>query len=145
MKIFAVLSLVALSLLQESLCTHLETCHCDQIRQLVNTTVQEAVAGLEERLTLTINSAISNIDTTNTTTLENLESSLTNTMEQLLQPIRQQLDYHLPLEESNSEDNPATSCKQLHEDDPDSPSGYYWISQLNSSSPVRVYLSLIHI
>ena len=75
MKLFALLALI---LVQETLCTHLETCECHEIRELVNTTVQRAVAGLEKRLSLVIDSAVSNINTTDTATLENLETRLAN-------------------------------------------------------------------
>ena len=37
----------------------------------------------------------------------------------------------------NSEQNPATSCKEIHDCDPTSPSGYYWIN--TTTGPVQVY------
>ena len=140
MKLFALLPLLVLTLLQGTLATHLETCQCDQVRQLVNSTVQEAVTGLEDRLSLLIHSAVNNINTTNNSALENLENRLTGTMERLLTPIQQQLDYHLPqpvkLENStdhpttshqpdNSPDHPATSCQDAFEKYRNAPSGYY--------------------
>ena len=152
MKLFALLPLLVLTLLQGTLATHLETCQCDQVRQLVNSTVQEAVTGLENRLSLVqeavtglenrlslvIHSAVNN--TTDNSALENLENRLTGTMERLLTPIQQQLDYHLP--RPSGPDDPATSCKDLLEEHPRAPSGYYWISKSGSSSPVRVYCSM---
>ena len=87
MKFFAILSLLALTLVKESLSTHLETCNCDEIKQLVNTTVQEAVAGLEKRLGLIIDSAIYNINTTNNNTaLENLDNKLTDLKRNFFNP-----------------------------------------------------------
>ena len=141
MKLFALLPLLVLTLLQGTLATHLETCQCDQVRQLVNSTVQEAVTGLEDRLSLLIHSAVSNINTTDNSALENLENMLTGTIERLLTPIQQQLDYHLP-REPNSPDHPATSCQDAFEKYRNAPSGYYWISKSGSASPVRVYCSM---
>ena len=142
MKLFALLPLLVLTLLQGTLATHLETCQCDQVRQLVNSTVQEAVTGLEDRLSLLIHSAVNNINTTDNSALENLENRLTDTMERLLTPIQQQLDYHLP-PKPNSPDHPATSCRDAFEKYRNAPSGYYWISNKSgSASPVRVYCSM---
>ena len=141
MKLFALLPLLVLTLLQGTLATHLETCQCDQVRQLVNSTVQEAVTGLEDRLSLLIHSAVNNINTTDNSALENLENRLTGTMERLLTPIQQQLDYHLPIE-PNSPDHPAISCQDALERYRNAPSGYYWISRSGSASPVRVYCSM---
>ena len=144
MKLFALLPLLVLTLLQGALTTHLETCHCDQISQLVNSTVQEAVTGLENRLNLVIRSAVNNLNSTDDTTLENLENRLSATMERLIKPIQQQLDYHLPLqpEIGTSPDHPGTSCNGILEKYPHAPSGYYWISKSGSASPVRVYCSM---
>ncbi len=111
------LSLLSLTLLHEAVSTHLQTCECHDIRDLVNITVQEAVVELEDRLT-----------------------RLTTTMKQLLKPIKQQLDYHLPIP-LGSKDKPANSCKDLHKSNPKASSGYYWIKQ-SSGSPVRVYCSM---
>ena len=144
MKLFALLPLLVLTLLQGTLATHLETCQCDQVRQLVNSTVLEAVTGLEHRLSLLIHSAVNNINTTDNSALENLENRLTGTMERLLTPIQQQLDYHLPQprQQENSPDHPATSCQDAFEKYQDASSDYYWISRSGSASPVRVYCSM---
>ena len=138
------LPLLVLTLLQGTLATHLETCQCDQVRQLVNSTVQEAVTGLEDRLNLLIHSAVNNINTTDNSALENLENKLTGTMERLLTPIQQQLDYHLPRprQQENSPDHPATSCQDGFEKYRNARSGYYWISRNGSASPVKVYCSM---
>ncbi len=128
------LSLLSLTLLHEAVSTHLQTCECHEIRDLVNITVQEAVAGLEDRLTRLLN-----INTTDSSTLE---TRLTTTMKQLLKPIKQQLDYHLPPpSQLGTKDKPANSCKDLHKTNPKASSGYYWIKQ-SSGSPVRVYCSM---
>ena len=144
MKLFALLPLLVLTLLQGTLATHLETCQCDQVRQLVNSTVQEAVTCLENRLSLLIHSAVNNINTTDNSALENLENRLTGTMVRLLTPIQQQLDYHLPqpCQQENSPDHPATSCQDAFEKCRNAPSGYYWISRSGSASPVSVYCSM---
>ena len=144
MKLFALLPLLVLTLLQGTLATHLETCQCDQVRQLVNSTVQEVVTGLEDRLSLLIHSAVNNINTTDNSALGNLENRLTGTMERLLTPIQQQLDYHLPQprQPENSPDHPATSRQDAFEKYRNAPSGYYWISKSGSASPVRVYCSM---
>ncbi len=128
------LSLMSLTLLHEAVSTHLQTCECHEIRDLVNITVQEAVAGLEDRLTILLN--------INTTDRSTLETRLTTTMKQLLKPIKQQLDYHLPLPSLlGTIDKPANTCKDLHTYNPKASSGYYWIKQ-SSGSPVRVYCSM---
>ncbi len=127
-------SLLSLTLLHEAVSTHLQTCECHEIRDLVNITVQEAVAGLEDRLTRLLN-----INTTDSSTLE---TRLTTTMKQLLKPIKQQLDYHLPPPtQLGTKDKPANSCKDLHKTNPKASSGYYWIKQ-SSGSPARVYCSM---
>ncbi len=108
------LSLLSLTLLHEAVSTHLQTCECHEIRDFVNITVQEAVAGLEDRLT--------------------------RLLKQLLNPIKQQLDYHLP-SQLGTKGKPANSCKDLHKTNPKASSGYYWIKQ-SSESPVRVYCSM---
>ena len=157
MKLSALLPLLVLTLLEGTLATHLEICQCDQVRQLVNSTVQEAVTGLEDRLSLLTNSTVqeavtglenrlsllivNNINTTDNSALENLENRLTGTMERLLTPIQQQLDYHLP-PKPNSQDDPATSCQDAFEKYRNEQSGYYWISRSGSASPVRVYCSM---
>ncbi len=125
-------SLLSLTLLHEAVSTHLQTCECHEIRDLVNITVQEAVAGLEDRLTRLLN--------INTTDRSTLETRLSTTMNQLRKPIKQQLDYHLP-PPLGTKDKPANSCKDLHKYNPKASSGYYWIKQ-SSGSPVRVYCSM---
>ncbi len=128
------LSLLSLTSLHEAVSTHLQTCECHEVRELVNITVQEAVAGLEDRL-----SRLLNVNTTDSSTLE---TRLTTTMKQLIDPIKQQLDYHLPPPSPlGTKDKPANSCKDLHKTNPKASSGYYWIKQ-SSGSPVRVYCSM---
>ncbi len=128
------LSLLSLTLLHEAVSTHLQTCECHEVRELVNITVQEAVAGLEDRLTRLLN-----INTTDSSTLE---TRLTTTMKQLIDPIKQQLDYHLPPPSPlGTKYKPANSCKDLHKTNPKASSGYYWIKQ-SSGSPARVYCSM---
>ncbi len=125
---------MSLTLLHEVVSTHLQTCECHEIRDLVNITVQEAVAGLEDKLTTLLN--------VNTTDSSTLETRLTTTMKQLLKPIKQQLDYHLPPpSQLGAKDKPANSCKDLHKYNPKASSGYYWIQQ-SSGSPVRMYCSM---
>ena len=67
----------------QAACTHLETCECDEIRTLVNATVEEAISRLESKFSL----QITNVN----------QSELTATFEKHLKPIERQLDYHLPL------------------------------------------------
>ncbi len=127
-------SLLSLTLLHEAVSTHLQTCECHEIRDLVNITVQEAVAGLEDRLTRLLN--------INTTDRSILETRLTTTMKHLIDPIKQQLNYHLPPpSQLGNKDKPANSCIDLHKTNPKASSGYYWIKQ-SSGSPVRVYCSM---
>ena len=139
MKLFALLCLLALSLVQEGTSTHLETCECHEIRELVNASVQQAVARLEYKLGIMIDTAISN--TTDEAALSNLESRLTSAIQGLLKPIRNQLDYHLPQPPppGKTADDPATSCKDLYATYYAS-SGYYWIGEIGSA--VRVYCNM---
>ena len=131
MKLLALLCLLSLQLVQEGACTHLETCECHEIRELVNATVQQAAANLEYKLSIMIETAISKIDTTDEAAFSSLESSLIDTVERLVKPIQAQLYYHLPPPPPPlpSEDNPATSCRALHDRCPDAPSDYYWIGK----------------
>ena len=81
------------------------------------------------------------MNTTDESTLLSLESSLIATMERLIKPIQAQLDYHLPPPPLPSEDNPATSCRALHDRHPDAPSDYYWIGK-SGSPAVKVYCDM---
>ena len=85
--------------LQHVSCTHLETCECDEIRALVNVTVEEAISRLENEL---------NVQFSN--------SELTATFGKLLQSIQMRLNYHLPLppapQDVFTESNPANHAKQ---------------------------------
>ena len=54
MKQLVVLSLLVLSLSREGASTHLETCDCHEIKDIVNATVQEAITGLEDKLNILI-------------------------------------------------------------------------------------------
>ncbi len=148
-------SLLFLIVLQEGFSTHLETCDCNQIRGLINTTVREVTVGLEDRLTklilLNINLSMSNQS----------EARLTTTIKELLEPIQRQLNFHLPPPSQfprtqappsqlpptqapplqlGTRDSPAISCKDLLENHPNTPSGYYWINQ--TVSPARIYCSM---
>ena len=142
MKLFLLLSLLGFTVLQEGASTHLETCTCNEITELINTTVQQATARLEYKINLMINTAISNINMTNDDEkFEALQNDLTSTMETLLKPIKIQLDYHLPLPPIvNSEQKPAKTCKTLYDDYPHAESGYYWIG--TQESPVKVYCNM---
>ena len=42
---------------------------------------------------------------------------------------------------TNSEDNPAESCKAIYDDHHAAPSGYYWITN-STGHPVRVYCKM---
>ena len=150
MNLFPLLCLLTLSLVREGTSTHLETCECHEIRELVNASVQQAVARLEDSLGFMINTAISNISTTDETPFSDLESRLTSTLQGLLTPIQTQLNYHLPPPPPTTSappppplgetaDDPATSCKDLH-DTYDASSGYYWIGEVGSA--VRVYCNM---
>ncbi len=117
MKLF--LLLLVFTLVQEALSTYQETCECHQITELVNTTVQEAIAGLENRISHLIRS-----------TIKRSESHDLDKVETTPPPLK------------NSEDYPAISCKDLHEKYPFALSGgYYWISQSRGPA-VRVYCSM---
>ena len=163
MKLFPLLYLLALSLVQEGTSTHHETCECHEIRELVNISVQQAAAHLEYKLGIMIDTAISNINTTDETTLSDLENRLTSAIQGLLTPIQTQLDYHLPppppttsaspdttsatlpvtsappSPSGETADDPATSCKDLYHT-LNASSGYYWIGEIGSA--VRVYCNM---
>ena len=147
MKLFPLLCLLALSLVREGTSTHLETCECHEIRELVNASVQQAAARLEDNFGTMIDTAISNINTTDETALSNLESRLTSTVQGLIKPIQTQLDYHLPPPpppttsappptKGKTADDPATSCKDTN----NASSGYYWIGEVGSA--VRMYCNM---
>ena len=129
MKILLATAL-ALFLLQQVACTHLETCECDEIRALVNATVEEAISRLEGKFSIQISN-----------------SELTATFKKLLKPIQRQLDYHLPLpptphvQEVFNESNPTKSCKAIYDANSDAESGYYWIKN-SSGSAVQVYCKM---
>ena len=148
------MSLLILLFVQESFCTHLETCECHEIRSLVNASVEQAIARLEDKLTTEIRSAIGRVHTTRfddkfdsdngvKESIKDLEIDLTSTIKELLKPIQRQLDYHLPPPPISyyTEDNPAESCKDLHELYYDAPSDYYWVKDV-SGSPVLLYCNM---
>ena len=122
MKTLAVFSLLTLALVQQALCTHLETCEYHEIRELVNTTVWEATEDLEKKLSKVIYYAVKNINTTDDSAFEGLENRLIDNMERLIAPIQQQLNYHLSLPKvKNSQDHPHVSCKDILEKYPHEP------------------------
>ena len=136
MKKFVLISLVAHLFLQEAASTHLETCDCNEIRALVNASIEQAIERLENKF----NEKMAD---------SKPEQNLTSIMERLLKPIKEQLDYHLPPPPQptqpsieNSEDNPAESCKALYYGYPESPSGYYWIKPSSDSTAIRVYCKM---
>ena len=95
---------------------NLNSPECHEISELVNTSVQQAVARLKYKLgimTDTANTivytAISN--TTDETALSGLESRLTSAIQGLLKPIQSQLDYHLPPPPSMTSAPPPTKGK----------------------------------
>ena len=96
MKLHALLCLLSLQLVQEGACTHLETCECHEIRELVNATVQQAAANLEYKLSIMIETAISKIDTTDEAALSILVRILIAIMKRLVKLIQALLDHHLP-------------------------------------------------
>ena len=124
-------TVLTLLFLQQAACTHLETCECDEIRALVNATVEEAILRLENKFSVQVSNY----------------SELTATFEKLLKPIQRQLNYHLPPpppetpQEFFTESNPAKSCKAIYDEYSDAESGYYWIKN-SSGSPVRVYCKM---
>ena len=136
MKLLILLSsLLVLTLLQEAFSTHLETCECNQIRNLVDTTVKKAMSQLEDRLLEHFNLTLEN-------QVNIFEDRLDTTMKKFLKPIKEQLDFHLPSPSMlGTKEHPVKSCQNLHKINPKSPSGYYWIKQ-SSGSPVRVYCSM---
>ena len=140
MKLFLLLCLLALSLVREGTSTHHETCECHEIRELVDASVQQAAARLEDKLSIMINTALFDSNNTNDTALSNLETRITSNIQALLKPIKTQLDYHLPPPPTGeTEDDPATSCKALY-DTHEASSGYYWIGEIGSA--VRVYCNM---
>ena len=124
------LTILELLLVQQAACTHLETCECDEIRAMVNATVEEAISRLENKLSVQISN-----------------SDLTATVEKLLKPIQRQLDYHLPPppptspQEIFTEANPAVSCKAIYDKYPDAETGYYWIKN-STGSAVNMYCKM---
>ena len=148
MKLFILLSLFSLMVLKEVSCTHLETCECHEIKEIVNAAIEQAMVRLESNLTLEINRAVTRINVTDNsvlslleqgvnstmTKLGDLEDSLKDTIVQLIHPIQVQLDYHLP------QPQPAESCKEIYKSHPHATSGYYLIN--TTSGPIRVYCKM---
>ena len=120
--------------IQEAVCTHLETCDCHEIRSLINASLEQAIARLENKFTLEIQLAVDNVNKTGHPAdlerefkatkekIDNLELNLTSTIKSVLQPIQEQLNYHLPPPPLSTtpppptvytEDNPAESCKAI--------------------------------
>ena len=131
-----VLSLLMLSLPREGATTHLETCNCHEITDVVNATVQEAIAGLEDKLNILITKSSEKTST-------ELESTLSATIKSALQPIQAQLDYHLPSPPSGAtEDTPVASCKALKQINSNAYSDYYWVKAHEDSVAVRVYCNM---
>ena len=60
-------------------------------------------------------------------------------IEQLRQEILEEVMKLLPCL-ANSENNPATSCKEIHDCDPTAPSGYYWVN--TTAGPLQVYCQM---
>jgi hypothetical protein len=142
------LPLLSLVIVKEISCTHLETCECHEIKEIVNAAIEQAIVGLESNLTIKINKAVTRINVTDSTSLsrleqnvnstmtklDDMEDSLKGTIEQLIHPIQLQLDYHLP------QPQPADSCKEIHERHPNANSGYYVIN--TTSGPTKVYCKM---
>lgn len=145
--------IIAQLLLWEVASAHLETCNCNEIRSIIDSYIQLAMARLENKFTREINSAVNEINKTNSAKLSSLENgltgmlydmknNLTSSLEKFLKQIGEQLNYHPPPpmpSPDGSEDSPAESCKAFFDADPDSPSDYYWIKATSNSSAVRVY------
>lgn len=146
MKLFILLSLFSL---KDVSCTHLETCECHEIKDIVNTAIEQAMVQLELNMTLEIkkavtrminvtdNAALSRLEqsvNSTMTKLGDLEDSLKDTIVQLIHPIQLQLDYHLP------QPQPAESCKEIFESRPHATSGYYLIN--TSNGPTKVYCKM---
>ena len=114
---FLCLLAMALSLVRDGTSIHLETCECHEIRELVNASVQHAVGSLEDRLSVMIDTAISNISMNLNMIFEKVESS------------QQQID----TPELNP-GSPAASCAAIYTYNPSAPSGLYTIGTLGYSS-----------
>ena len=156
MKLFVVATLItAFMFVGEAASTagNQETINCNDVGSIVETLAKIGRAYILDL----INSAIANTTSFQFTkfenilneTLQDMEISLTSTMERLLQPIKEQLNHHLPLpptslptESPNSEENPAESCKDIYTNNPDAESGYYWIQASPVGSPERVYCKM---
>ena len=52
MKLFAILSLLSLVIVNEVSGTHLETCECHEIKEIVDAAIKQAIVGLEPNSTL---------------------------------------------------------------------------------------------
>ena len=56
--------LLVFMFLERAASTHLETCECHEIKSLVNASIEQAIARLENKMTVEINSAITKINKT---------------------------------------------------------------------------------
>ena len=80
MKVFIVLNLLSLVILKVVFCTHLETCECHEIKEIVNAAIEQAMVSLESNLTLEINRAITRINVTDNAVLSRQEQGVNSTL-----------------------------------------------------------------
>ena len=160
MKFIVIASLLALLFTEEATSTHLQANNYSEIGSAVNNLVGLVDAHYLELISTTLTNItdfhLAELENSLNKTLHDMEISLTSIMKRLVKPIKDQLNYHLrpppttsptqaptqaPTHATNSEENPARSCKELYSNDPNVESGYYWI-QASSDSPVRVYCKM---
>ena len=107
MKIIS--AVLTLLVLQQAVCTHLETCECHEIKALVNATVEQAITRLESKFNDEITRLENNFND-QISKLNNKSNEYAVTIEKLLKPIQIQLNYHLPPptpQDVFTESNPA--------------------------------------
>ena len=106
------------------------------VEQGINATVEQAVSSAMEVAITNISREVRDeLDAA----LDRAVANLSATVEQLISPLVSQLS--LLRQPGKTPSHPATSCKEILDLNPTSPSGYYWISDSDDSA-VRVYCDM---
>ena len=101
----------------------LSLCNNEDINDIFNAAIQELTEDMKESINTTVRDIVT--DSINTTVRDIVAELLTPLMSQVL---------HLVQQLGRSSSHPATSCKEILELAPSSPSGLYWIRSSDHSA-----------
>ena len=107
----------------------------------INATVEQAVSSAMEVAITNISREVRDaaVSSAIDAALDRAVANLSATVEQLISPLVSQLS--LLRQPGKTPSHPATSCKEILDLNPTSPSGYYWISDSDDSA-VHVYCDM---